>query len=415
MPENAIAPAPARSTQPMLCLLYFIFFFCGMTQCFESVFLPEFKEIFALNYQHQMYTMFAKNIPFLLSFVVGIHAAKVGYRNFLAIAMALYTAGTLLLVYGLQLRRYEVVLLAFFTIGTGFTIQLVVGGPLIGALGPAESSSSRLNFGNALGAIAQIIAPLSLSFVIPAAASVQGKLPYMQGLFISLGGVLAVVAVITLFTSGTKMNASLTDSATSQEKPARGGSIWRHPKVVLGFVTIFLILGTEAGLFGFFRNYLESPDIAGLSSHQSQRLFTLYFALFALGRLLASPIQKKLKPVTHMALHILAAVACLLTLMFAKGTVAVVAVVAIGFFVSIFFPTLYALAIDGMGELTGAASGLVTLGFLGCALLPVLQGRLADMVGISRAYGMGLISYAFALFYVLRGWRIKPLAPGGVA
>jgi FHS family L-fucose permease-like MFS transporter len=113
-----------------------------------------------------------------------------------------------------------------------------------------------------------------------------------------------------------------------------------------------------------------------------------------------------------LALHLLAAIVCLLLAMFAKGTLAVVAVVAIGFFVSIFFPTLYALAIENLGDLTGQASGILTLGFLGCAVIPVMQGKLADSVGLQLSYGLGLPGYLFALFYVFRSWRVRNSFPG---
>ncbi len=413
MPDSQFVSVPnsTRSISSMLWLVYFISFFCGMTQCFESVFLPEFKEFFHLGYQQQMYTMFAKNIPFLFAFFVGARILVVGYKRCLAFAMLLYAAGTLLLVPGLRLARYELLLLGFFLIGTGFTVQIVAMNPLLSALGPANAKSSRLNFGNALGAVAQIIAPATLSFLIPAVAiSVQDKLPHMMSLFRILGLSLIALAISTLFLNE-KLIRSCMDLSTSADTSSSGGSLWDHPNVILGFISIFLALGIEAGLFGFFRNYVESPTGGGLSAHQSQRLFTLYFLLFALGRLAASWLQKKMQPATHMAINLVAALLCLLLIAFAKGRIALVAVTSIGFFVSIFFPTLYAIATDGLGKLTGKASGLLTLGFLGCAIIPVLQGKLADSLGLPYSYLAGILVYAFVLFYVLRGRprNVRPL------
>jgi FHS family L-fucose permease-like MFS transporter len=378
-----------------------------MTQCFESVFLPEIKEYFHLNYQQQMYVMFAKNIAFLLAVFVGARVQRIGYKTCLTIAMLLYAVGTLSLVPGLEMGHYSLVLLAFVIIGSGFTIHMVAGSPLLSALGPPQGSSSRLNFGNALGAIAQIIAPATLTFIIPATViSARAKLPYMEGIFITFGSGLVILTLVTLLVKNVDIRESLRDSA-SLTGAIPGTSVWTNSKVILGFLAIFLVLGTEAALFGFFRNYLEDPAIAGLSAHQSERLFTVYFAVFALGRLLAAWIQKHLKPAVHLAFHLFAASACLLIAMFAKGTLAIIAVVAIGFFVSIFFPTLYAMAIENMGDLTGQASGLLTLGFLGCAIIPVLQGKLADSIGLQLSYGTGLFGYLFALFYVFRSWRLQ--------
>lgn len=401
-----------RSTTSMLWVVYFISFFCGMTQCFESVFLPEFKELFHLGYQQQMYTMFAKNIPFLFAFFVGSKLLAVGYRRCMTFAMLLYAAGTLLLVPGLRQGRYELLLLGFFLIGSGFTVQIVAMNPLLSALGPADSKSSRLNFGNALGAIAQIIAPATLSFIIPVAAiSVGEKLPYIKSLFQVLGLSLIALALITLALNETGIRSTM-EQAFPDEASTSRESLFVRPNVVLGFVSIFLALGIEASLFGFFRNYVESPTGGGLSAHQSERLFTLYFLLFALGRVAASWIQKRIKPSTHMTLNLLAAVLCLFLVVFAKGYVSLIAVTIIGFFASIFYPTLYAIATEGLGQLTGKASGLLTLGFLGCAIIPVLQGKLADTVGLHYSYLAGILVYFFVLFYVLRGQLLRraPLA-----
>jgi MFS transporter, FHS family, L-fucose permease len=383
-----------------LYLVYFIYFFCGLTQCFEGVFLPEFKEYFHLTYQQQMYTVFAKNIPFLAALVIGSTLVRVGYRNYLMIAMTLYAVGTVLLVPGLNTGRYEVVLLGFFLIGSGFTAQMVAGNPLLSLLGRPKDASSRQNLGNALGAIAQIIAPAAISLIIPATAIVvSSKLPYMRGLFLVLAAVLAATALAAYFLANTEIKFQHQCVQTKSSLP--GASVWSNPNILFAFVVIFLCLGFEAGLFGFFRNYLEQPGSPGLTSSQSQKMFTLYFALFALGRLVASRIQKRVKPSGHLLVHLAGAIFCLLLIAFGRGIPAIAALLLLGFFVSIFFPTLYSLGIEGAGTLTARASGVYTLGFLGCAILPILQGRIADHWGLARSYILGIAAYALTIFYVL--------------
>jgi FHS family L-fucose permease-like MFS transporter len=107
--------------------------------------------------------------------------------------------------------------------------------------------------------------------------------------------------------------------------------------------------------------------------------------------------------------HLLAALVLLAVMVVAKGTTAVVAALLIGYFVSIFFPTLYSIAIEGVGDRTAQASGLLTMGFLGCAILPVLQGRLADQFGLRPSYALWFFPYLFALFYAMRA--AGPRAP----
>jgi len=394
--RNATSRRSGRAS--LLYLVYFISFFCGLTQCFEGVFLPEFKELFHLTYQQQMYVVFAKNFPFLLSFAAALLVRRSGYKNTLAIGMLFYAAGTLLLVPGLRSENYAMVLVGFLAIGTGFTIQMVAANPLMGALGPEDKASSRLNFGNALGAVAQIIAPATLTILIPSTVvSVRDKVGFIVILFLSLGVSLVAVAAATFLCSDAGMSRQISTTAGPIGEDRK--TLWSNRRVLLGFATLFLVLGVEACLFSFFRNYLESPEIAGLTATASQRLFTIYFALFALGRLLASWIQKHIEPAIHLRIHLLAGLACATVMIFAKGTTAVASFLVLGFTVSIFFPTLYATAMSGAGELAPQASGLLTLGFLGCAVLPVAQGALADSIGLQRSFMIAIGVYIIALAY----------------
>ncbi len=389
------------SSRPLLYTIYFIYFFCGLTLCFEGAFNPEFKDFFKLDYQQQMYTMFAKNVPFVLALAIGYLIPRIGYKQCLTTGMALFAVGTLLLVPGLQTRSYILVLAAFFTIGVGFSFQLVAGNPLLSALGPTDGGSSRLNLGNALGAIAQILGPVSLSFMIPATvAGPEGKLPYMEGLFTVIGLLLMGIAVVTwVIPNRIRISAGTSDAIAADPIPS--AAPWFSAKLAFAFLVICAALGAEAGLFGLYRNYLEDPAIAGLNSQQSQRLFTVYFSMFALGRLAGSALQKKLRPATTLVVFASAALALLVVIVSAKGNLAVGAITALGFFVSIFFPTLYAIGIQGLGARTSKASGLLTMGFLGCATLPVLQGRIADAFGLQASFALAFVAYVAVLAFAV--------------
>jgi FHS family L-fucose permease-like MFS transporter len=402
---------PANKATALLYTVYFIYFFCGMALCFEGAFNPEFKDYFQLSYQQQQYTTFAKNIPFALAVVIGFLIPRIGYKNCLSIAMGLFAAGTLLLIPGLQSGNYGLVLAAFFVIGMGFNFELVAGNPLLSSLGPPEGGSSRLNLGNALGAIAQIIAPFMLTLIIPVSAvGIASKMPYMKGLFLVIGIILIALLGLTVIAGNAATSLHLNTAVTSCSHSAGSGSLWRQSRVILGFVTIFLVLGAEAGLFGFFRNYVEDPAVTGVSSRASQQLFTIYFATFALGRLLGSWVQKRVAPARTLFFNSVGALLFLGLLVRAKGGLAIASIMFLGFFVSTFFPTLYSLAIKGLGEQTAKASGLLTMGFLGCALLPVLQGKLADTIGLQRSFGICLLPYLFVAFYALKCDRADRVA-----
>ena len=396
----------AKLLQRGLLLVYFVYFFCGLTQCLEGVFLPEFKDLFHLTYQQQMYAVFAKNIPFLGSVAAGAALARMGYARSLAIAMLLYAVGTFLLIPGLRAAHYELLLCGFFLIGSGFTLQMVSGNPLLSLLGPNREASSRQNLGNALGAIAQTIGPAIASIAIPAAAiTVTSKLPYIERLFVALAWILILTALGALYITPAKLAWSPSAYSRPLRAPSRGKAF--DPRILIATSVLFCVLGFEASLFSFFRNYLQAPAIAGFSAIQSQHWLAIYFLLFALGRVAGAWLQKRMQPAVEVCIHLVLAGVLLVPVILARGIPALAAMLGLGFIVSVFFPTLYAIALQRAAITPEKASGTLTFGFLGCAVFPVLQGRLADAYGLQTSYALGLFVYIVALLYVVSILRAR--------
>jgi FHS family L-fucose permease-like MFS transporter len=398
-----------------LYLVYFIYFFCGMAQCFESVFPNEFIEYFHLTNTQWAYTSLAKNSAFLLlSIPVGFIASKIGYRRCLTIAMLLYAAGTFFIIPALHHGWYWLILTAFFIVGAGFNFQLVVGNPLLSLLGKPEGSASRLNLGNALGAVAWIIAPLLITVLVPVSITrASDKIPYMIGIFTAIAVILVVTVAATFFVRDISQSQGQKDKSTANNEPAV--PLWKNLKVLFGFVAIFLVLGTEGGVFSFYQVYLKSMTATltdlqkstftfytGIQLTQNQLLFTIFFTLYAVGRLLGSVIQRKVKPVFTVAGALIASLIILVLVVFVtKGITGIVLLTGLGLFISILFPTLYAMAIEGLGNDTAKASGILTMGFLGGTVIPLVQGKLADLFSVGFSFITAIVAYAVVILYVL--------------
>jgi len=392
-----------HTEKKLLYTVYFVYFFCGLAMCLEGSFMPEFKEHFNLNYQQQMYIIFAKNIPFVMfSLLIGLLSKKAGFKSCLMIAMFLFAAGTALIIPGMVNSSFTLLIIAFFIIGTGFNFELVAGNPLLTGLGNPAGSSSRLNLGNALGAIAQILGPVIIVLIIPSGiVSVSERIPYINGLFITIAVILAATGVILSLLKDIN-TSSVLDSLQKNEEMGMKKSIFRNKRLILGFLAIFIVLGAESGIFGLYRNFLEDPQIGSLSSNKSYILYTVYFALFALGRFAGSYLQKKVKPALTMVFCVTVAMVLLFIMIMTKGITSVIAITMLGFFISIFFPTLYALSIEGLGEDAAMASGLLTMGFLGAAILPVIQGKVADWLGLKYSFIISILTYSYILYFSLQ-------------
>jgi len=399
------------SSVPLLFTVYSVYFICGMAICFEGAFMPEFKEHFQLNYQQQMYIMFSKNIPFVIfSILIGLLSKKIGFKNCLTIALFLFAAGTALLIPGLMHTDYYLLLTGFFILGIAFNFELVAGNPLLLGLGDPSRSSSRLNLGNALGAIAQIIAPLIIIMIVPATVvTISGRIPYINGIFIAIAIILTFVGILTLMIKDIRIS-SFEKKPDENSRFSGFTIILKNKKLLLGFLAIFFTLGTEAGIFGLYRNFIEDPSVAGLNSRESYTFFTIYFAVFAAGRLIGAYIQRRIKPAVTLVFSTIIAMILLLLMITVNGNLALISVTLLGFFISIFFPTLYAISIEGSGSETGLASGLLTMGFLGAAVIPVLQGKLADLIGLKYSFIIGFAAYGYVLYYsrvVIRSGNVK--------
>jgi FHS family L-fucose permease-like MFS transporter len=412
---------PAESgRRTLLGAVYFTYFFCGLTLCFDNLFNPDFRILFGLSYRELMYTKPAFALTGLVfPLVAGSLAARFGYKKCLTLALLLFGAANLLVVPALHGRSYALLLGALFVMGLGFNLELVAGNPLMAALGRPETASSRVNLGNALGAVAQIIPPLLLAFVIfPSdALTTVEKVPVIQRLFLAFAAVLFVVAVVLSAVRDPLASGSASPAPGSAAAPApRGGlrALFSRPRLTLGFAAIFLAIGVEAGFQGLYLNFLQ--DAARIPATKSLLWQTVNLTVFALGRLFGSFLQKRKDPARVLAAYAAASMVLLVPVVFARGAAAVAALTLSGFFYCVFFPTIYTLAIEGLGDLTPRASGFLVMGLSGISVIPVLQGAVADRAGLQGSYALGFLPWAFVLWYALRLRRgPAPAASGGDA
>jgi FHS family L-fucose permease-like MFS transporter len=186
----------------------------------------------------------------------------------------------------------------------------------------------------------------------------------------------------------------------------KGHSMWRYPHVVLGAVAIFVYVGAEVSIGSFLINYFNQSYIAGLSALAAANFVPFYWGGAMVGRFIGSAVLQKVK--TGHLLTLCAVVAALLVLisMATFGHVAMWSILLVGLFNSIMFPSIFTLGIAEMGPLTGEASGLLVTAIVGGALIPELQGVLADHIGIHHAFIVPVICYIYIAYYGWRGSRI---------
>jgi len=184
----------------------------------------------------------------------------------------------------------------------------------------------------------------------------------------------------------------------------------RHSHVFFGVLAIFFYVGAEVSIGSFLVNYLSLPEIGHMSEQQAVRYVPMYWGGAMVGRLAGSALLMRFDPRKLLAVFAGIAGLLVLTTMLTHGTPAMGSVIAIGLFNSIMFPTIFALGIERMGPLTGKASSLLIMAIVGGALLPWIQGNLADQIGIQHAFVLPMLCYGYIVFYGLRGSQIRDAA-----
>ncbi|HEX7339575.1 MAG TPA: sugar MFS transporter [Rhodanobacteraceae bacterium] len=398
-----------------------LFFMWGFITAFNDVLIPHLKSMFTLDYTEVMLVQFTFfGAYFLMSLPSGKLLSRFGYRAGLIGGLVVTGIGALLFLPAAHWRSYPLFLFAFFVLASGITLLQVAANPYVSLLGSAKYASSRLNFAQALNSAGTTIAPYlggifilsaavlgaaDLAKLSPAALETyrQHQAHLVQGPYIGIAAVLFALAIaVWLFRL-----PKLEDTAEADDSRHRFADALKHRRVWFGMAAIFVYVGAEVTIGSFMINYLAMPDIGHMSEARAAYFVALYWGGAMIGRGIGTVLLIRIA--TRKLLVFNACVAGLLVLatMLTHGPVAVATVVAIGLFNSVMFPNIFALGIEDFGPLTGKVSSLLVMAIVGGAVIPLLQGVLADHIGIHHAYILPLCCYLYIIFYGLKGSKVR--------
>ncbi|GGQ12340.1 sugar MFS transporter [Shewanella litoralis] len=393
-----------------------LFFMWGFITCLNDILIPHLKAVFSLNYTEAMLIQFCFfGAYFLVSLPAGKLVKKMGYQKGIVCGLLIACVGCLLFYPAAALATYGLFLGALFVLASGITILQVAANPYVNALGSVETASSRLNLTQAFNALGTTVAPYFGAVLILSVASgaVEGlshaqaeaevvKLPYLI-----LAGMLGLLALIF-----SKLN--LPTIAEHNEVSDNNGvvthngktSAWQSTHLVLGAVGIFVYVGAEVSIGSFLVNFLGEEHIAGLKEADAAKYITYYWGGAMVGRFIGSAVMQKIPAGTLLAFNALVAAGLILVAMTSSGAVAMWSILAVGLFNSIMFPTIFSLALRGLGPHTSQGSGILCLAIVGGAIVPLLQGVMADAMGLQLAFILPVVCYGFILFYGAKGSKM---------
>jgi FHS family L-fucose permease-like MFS transporter len=430
----------------------------GFITCMNDILIPHLKSLYRLSYLQSMLVQFCffgayfigSLIYFLISYFKGDPINKIGYKNGILLGLLVSAIGCGLFYPAAVSSKYGIFLVALFTLGLGFTLLQITANAYVSLLGSEESASSRLNLTQAFNSFGTTIAPVFGGFLILQFFSDHGqisanstKVPYLifAGIFILLG----------LLIYKSKLPAFEAD-----ETEEKGFGALKFPQLKRGIFGIFFYVGGEVAIGSFIISFLGQHNVAGLSTVVAKNYLSLYWGGAMIGRfvgsislnqdlsagkkalymvvtsalvflLILSIVDLTFAQITPFILFIVLNLAgfalgrsapartlflfagvciiLLLTCVFSSGHISMWTILGIGLFNSIMYSNIYTLAISGLGKYTSQGSSLLVMAILGGAVVPLIQGAVADAIGIQKALFIPVICYLYIAYFGYFCWK----------
>jgi len=402
----------------LICTLFFLW---GMVHNLDGILIPHLKKACQLNNRQSTLVDTAIFLAyFLMAIPAGMLLKKFGYKNSIIIGLVLATIGAALFIPAANALAYTGFLGALFIIGCGIAILETAANPYSAILGDPAGATTRLNIAAFFNGIAAMVAPfvgtaLILSGKEHTGAELKGmsvterssyflheassvKLPY--GI---LAATLALVAILFFI-------AKLPEIKNVSKEPTAGGSFFgalRHKHLSWAIVAQFFYVGAQVCVTSFFIRMAKQG--AGFDEKTAGYYLAIYGFLFMGGRFIGTIFLQFVK--SHKLLSIYAVIAALLcaVAILGKGAYVVYCLGAIGFFMSIMFPTIFALGIDGIGDDTKPGSSWLIMSIVGGAIVPYVMATVIDLNGdrIQIGYIVPLICFVVILYFGMSGYKIR--------
>jgi len=420
---SGVASETSETYRGAMAVLTSLFFMWGFVTVLNDILVPHLKAIFELNYAKVMLIQFAF---FSAYFIFSIPSAKlidwIGYQKTMVVGLVTVGAGALLFLPAASAASYTLFLCALMVLAAGITALQVAANPYVAVLGPEKTSSSRLNLTQAFNSLATMVGPyLGGMLILSGNPKTVDEIRNMSAQALQAYRVQEASTVktpyliigLTLLVLSVVMGLLKLPPMPQAERHGQSGpkiSLWKYRHLVLGTLAIFVYVGAEVSIGSFLINYFTQKEIGNITEVAASRLLVFYWGGAMVGRFIGSAVLQKVKTGTVLGTNAIVACTLVCVSMLTSGHVAMWSILLVGLFNSIMFPSIFTLGIAKLGPLTGDGSGMLVMAIVGGAILPVIQGAIADRIGIHHAFFIPAICYLYIFYYAIRGSR--PAGPG---
>ncbi len=453
-----------------LAFLTMLFFMWGFITCLNDILIPHFKAIFVLSYFQSMLIQFAffgayfvgSFIYFIISSISGDPINKIGYKNGILLGLLISAIGTFLFYPAAQMESFSFFLTALFILALGFTLLQITANPYVILLGSPETGSHRLNLAGAINSFGTTIAPIIGGVFILSNTASWNDINSVKTPYIVLTGIFLLLIIV--------FKLVVLPKFTNEQNIEKGVGALKYPQLSLGILAIFFYVGAEVTVGSFMTSFVGLKEIKGIPAGAATIYVALYWGSLMIGRFTGSvsvfnlsPTLKKFvtavipvavfffillifkiragenetidfesmmiylpfiiistaaffigqdKPARTLLLFSVICILLLILSIFSSGELSLWSLISLGLYNSIMWPAIFTLAIAGLGKHTSQGSSLLVMAILGGALIPPLQGILADGVGVHLSFVIPIFCYVYLAFYA---WKVpRVLSAQGV-
>lgn len=434
--STVVAAEPTPGAKSALFMVITLFFLWGFITSLNDILIPHLKSLFTLNYAEVMLMQtFFFSAYAVFAFPSGKVIDWIGYKWTMVAGLLVMAAGALCFIPAASVPSFPLFLVALAIVAAGMTFLQVAANPYVTALGPSRTASSRLNLASAFNSFGTTIAPWIGSFFILGtvpltAAQMHGLAPAAYHAYqVAQADVVklpysVIAAILILFSVAMalyKLPAIRLHAGHGESAGVPLPSIWRQRHLLLAVLAIFLYVGAEVSVGSFLVNYVSLPYIGNMTQKAAAVYLMFYWGGLMVGRIFGAGITQKLRAGPVLGVASIIAFCLVVTSILTFGHVAMWTIILVGLFNSIMWPNIFALGLAGLGRLTNRGSSMLVSAVLGGALLPLLQGFVADHIGIHHAFVVAALCYVYICYFGFSGSKIRaaasaeePLALGGL-
>lgn len=397
-----------------------LFFLWAFLHNINPILIPHLKKACQLSDTQSAFIDVAVYIGYF-SFAIpaGLFMHKYGYKKGILIGLLMFALGYLLFIPAASVRSYAFFLVALFISAGGATFLETVANPYVTKLGPKETSEQRLNFAQSFNGVGAFVAPIvGGNFILSGIEYTEQQLKNMSAAQLNTylqqeaDGVkmpYLVIGIIALLVCALFFFSHIPEikEGNKDERETFSIKVFRHTHVIWSVIAQLFYVGAQVCVGSFFIRF--SRQVMDMPEKTAANFWFVAMVGFMLGRFVGTFLMKYVKPATLLSIYSLINIALLAIGLTTQGAAAVYCVAAVPFFMSIMFPTIFALGIKDLGEETKIASSFLVMSIVGGAIFPLFMGMISDATGsIQNAYVVPLICFLVVLYFGWRGHRIKP-------